>query len=150
MRQVVASIDVETAAPERQTIPWWLIIFGLVAAPSAWLAQLVIDYGLASYACFPVDQPRPHVIEGFGWVWWMLVGLNVAGLLVSIAATVIAHGNLRESWREPHGGPPGSYLDAGDRRNSFLSVFGLWSGAWFLVAIVFDTIMVFWVPLCTT
>jgi hypothetical protein len=149
MRQVVASIDVETAAPEQQTIPRWLIVFGFAAAPSAWLAQLVIDYGLASYACFPVDQPQPHVIEGFGWVWWMLTGLNVAGLIVSIAATAIAHANLRASWRE-RGGPLGDYLDAGDRRNSFLSVFGLWSGAWFLVAIFFDTIMVFWVPLCTT
>ena len=148
MRQVVASIDVETATPDREVTRWGWIVFGFAAAPSVWLFQLIVDYGLASYACFPNVMPRQQVIDGFGWVWGVLVAMNLAGLAVSLVASAVAYRNLRSSWADPAGGPIGTTLDAGDRRNSFLSIFGLWSGVWFLVAIAFDTIVVFWVPLC--
>ena len=39
-------------------------------------------------------------------------------------------------------------MEPGQARDSFIAVFGLWSGIWFLFAVAFDTIMVFWVPVC--
>jgi hypothetical protein len=48
-------------SPHRHRVSLSALLFGLFGGPVAWIAQLVVNYGLASYACFPGDTPRTHV-----------------------------------------------------------------------------------------
>jgi hypothetical protein len=39
-------------------------------------------------------------------------------------------------------------MEAGEGRSRFLSVWSIWTGVLFLLAIAFNTLSVFWVGLC--
>jgi hypothetical protein len=39
-------------------------------------------------------------------------------------------------------------VEAGEGRTRFLAVWGIWTGVWFAIAILFNTIAVFAVPTC--
>jgi hypothetical protein len=99
-------------------------LFGVAAGPAAWIAQLVIDYGLSSYACYGGSEPRPAAPPASEHLVLLLINLACLALALSGLAISFA------SWRRP---------GAGGNRSRFLALCGLLSSAMFCVAILFDT-----------
>lgn len=134
-------------SPHRDRVGLVPLFVGLWAAPAAWSGQLIVNYALASYACYPRYVPQHHVIAGWGGIWWGLLAINIAAILVAAAGAAVA---LR-SWfatRHEHPGHVGHVLETGMGRSRFLALLGILTSVGFLVAVVFDTIVLLVVPLC--
>lgn len=114
----------EPPAPRRHPAGLAAQLFGLAAGPSAWIAQLVLGYGLSAYACYPGDTPRrdlpPSSEHG------LLLGINLACLVLSAAGFAVSF----SAWRRG---------ETGDGRSRFLILCGLLSTAMFSLAILFNT-----------
>jgi hypothetical protein len=143
----LAAYRIDHPAPHGDAIGRRALAIGLLAAPLAWFVQLVVAYGLASHACFPHDVSLPGASAGWHWAWPASLALNLAALLACAAAAILCW----RHWRRARGEAAGSHgrlLEAGEGRTRFLAVFGMWSGVWFAIAIVADTILLLEVPLC--
>jgi len=115
------------------------LVFAVFGAPAAWLAQLIVGYALASHACYPLDVPL--VAPVWGGLWWVLIGIDLAAVLVAGAALLSA---MR--WRRV-------YRDADPRdlaaqRNRFIANWSLLVSALFSIAVVFTIVMLFIEPVC--
>jgi len=138
---------VDHPAPHGHAVARRVLFGALLAGPVAWTAQLTISYGLSSYACFPRAHPLASALPGWGWVWPAALAINIAALAVAVAAIVVSF----RSWQRASEEAPGGHLqliESGEGRTRFLAVWGIWSGVWFAVGILFNTIGVLWVPLC--
>jgi hypothetical protein len=104
-------------------------LFGVAAGPAAWIAQLMLDYGLSSYACFPGDAPRatapPAGEHG------VLLAINLACLALALAGLWVGLAGLRQVR-----GATGSATGGG--RPRFLAMCGVLSASVFAIAIGFD------------
>ena len=138
--------DIANPAPHGGRVGMAMLFGGLLAAPMAWSLQLMADYGLASHACFPSPM-RPEAVVGWDWIWPLLIGINIAALIVSTVSIFVSYRNLQRTGQEASGGFH-RLVHAGEGRTRFLAVWGIWSGVWFLIAIAFNTIGVFWVHQC--
>jgi hypothetical protein len=118
-----------------------------VAAPFAWAAQLVINYALASHACFPGGSPLRSVASGWGAVWSVLFLIELLTLAIALAGAAAAHRSWRATREESHGDTE-DMMEAGHGRTRFLSLWGLMTSLGFSVAIGFSLIGLFAVPLC--
>lgn len=129
----------EHPSPHRDKVNVWWLLAGLAAGPAAWILQLVIDYGLASHACFPRETPYLGGLPapGAGEPVW-LVGVNLACLCLAVGGTLVSHRNWRRTRAEKHGGAA-AVLDVGEGRTRFLATCGILAGAAFALAILFDT-----------
>jgi hypothetical protein len=136
-----ATFDIGHPAPHRGQIGLGLLALSLLAAPVVWSLQLLSIYGFASYACAPGQMPAS------GWAHWVLPLVNLAALAVVALATLLSLRNLRHT-RQEHEDQTGGMMDAGEGRTRFLSIWGIWMGVLFLLAIAFNTVAVFWVGLC--
>jgi hypothetical protein len=138
---MTGTIDSLASPTVRRSAGLALPLAALAAGPGAWAAQLVIDYGLASHACFPGAVPLRQSPPG-GWTGEpaVLLALNLACLALSVAAAAISFGTLRTVGRRADGAEP--------RRTRFLASCGLLSGAGFSLAVLFDTVVVLAVPAC--
>ena len=142
-----AAFDIGHPSPGRGEIGVGSLLLGLFGGPVAWAIQLVAIYSLASYACDPARlQPGP--MPAADRLWWLLPLVNAAALLTAALATALSVRHLRRTRRE-HAGHSSDLLEAGEGRTRFLSIWGIWAGALFLLAIAFNTISVFWVGLCS-
>ncbi|HEY7900324.1 MAG TPA: hypothetical protein VIC25_03975 [Caulobacteraceae bacterium] len=115
-----------------------LLILALAAGPAAWIGQLVIGYGISSYACFPATAPA-QISPPPGWSGEVagLLALNLACLILSLLGAALAF----RLWRRPGAGPAAG-------RTRFLAGCGLFSGLGFALAILFDTVPILGVPAC--
>jgi hypothetical protein len=120
------------------------LLISLVAAPAAWILQLAVSYGLASYACQPIAAPvlRP---PGFEWSaeQWLLLAVNLACLIVTLAAGV-APWRARQAEIAASGGGEGK----ASGHVGFLAVSGLLSSGGFAIGVAFNTVAVFTIPAC--
>ena len=119
---------------EMRTI--WLLMLGLAAGPTAWIAQLLLDYGLSSHACFPVSHPVAQLPPGSG---------KPALAVITLLCFLLALAGLGTAWRLWRGArdePP----SAG--RTCFLALCGLYSCAGFAVAILASAASIIAVPSC--
>jgi len=66
--------------------------------------------------------------------------------LVSLAVAFRAFRGTRGERKDSDGG----VMDAGEGRTRFLAVWGIWIGVLFAIAIVFNTVSLFWTDLCGT
>ena len=139
-----AGFDVGHPAPHRDQIHHALLVLGLLLAPLAWGAQLLILYAFASNACWPAGIAPAGAPA---WTEWALPLANVIGLVAAALATGLSLRNLRRT-RGEHEDQAGGMMDKGEGRTRFLSIWGLWAGLVFLLAIGFNTISVFWAGLC--
>jgi hypothetical protein len=111
------------AEPSVQRVPTQL--FGVAAGPAAWIAQLCLDYGLSSYACFPGDAPRTSVPPG--GEHGVLLAISLACLALALAGLWVSVSGLRRS-----------RTATGARRSRFLGMCGILSASVFAIAIGFD------------
>jgi hypothetical protein len=124
------------------TIPSQL--FGVAAGPAAWIAQLVINYGLSSYACFPGDAPRATTPPAGEHA--VLLAVNLACLALALAGLWVSLAGLRRG-RSP------TIEDSGataPRRSRFLAMCGLLSACAFAIAIGFDTPSTLMLGVCSS
>lgn len=134
-------------SPHRERVGLVATFFGLWAAPAAWAGQLILDYGLTSYSCYPRDFPRTHVIAGWGGIWWGLLAINIAAIIGAAAGTLVSYRDWQAT-RNEHPGHAGHVLEAGIGRSRFLALLGIMTSLGFLAAIVFDLVVLLVVPLC--
>ena len=134
-------------APHRERVGLFAQFFGLAAAPTAWAMQLVLNYGLASYSCFPRAAPRTTVLPGWGFVWWLLLAFNLLAVALALAATVVAYLTWRAT-RHEHPSGFGHAVAAGEGRTRFFGLVGVMTGLGFLAAVIFDLVALLVVPQC--
>ena len=140
--------DTVEPAPHDQRVGPAALLLALIGGPAAWIVQHLVQYGLTSYACYPGRTPRDEVLPGFGWVWSTSLAFNIAALLLALAAAAAAYRNWCLT-REEHRGGAGELVEAGEGRTRFLSLWGILAGLGFALAIAFNMIALFVVPLCS-
>lgn len=132
-------------APLRGRVALFALVFGVVGAPLAWNAQLLIAITMTSHACYPARTPLAAPI--WSELWPIELVVSVVGIGIGISAAVVS---LR-SWRRTRDEKPGSghdLLSIGDGRTRFLAMCGMLTSALFLVALAFATVTLFLSPLC--
>lgn len=134
-------------APHAARVRKAALFAALLAGPIAWFIQLNILYGMAGQTCFPRDEPRLATPAGFSWLTMALVAINLVALGFTLAGAAASWSYWRRTQEEAPGGRH-KLLDAGEGRTRFLAIWGLWGGAWFIIAILFDTIAALLVPIC--
>ena len=138
----------EHPSPHRERVGAAGLLIALWIGPAAWASQLMIDYGLASYSCFPSDAPRATAPTS---AWYperlVLVGVNILCLMLAVAGVGVAY----RSWRAIRDEKPGAHqrlLDAGEGRSRFLAACGVFAGLVFSLAILFHLAAIAGVPAC--
>jgi hypothetical protein len=121
------------------------LVYGLVAAPSAWFAAQVFGAGLAQQACFPdyapLDAPGlPGVPLAAGLAQFAAMVICVSGAVTALLA-------WRRTRRE-HSGDGGTLLDIGEGRSRFMALSGILTSLGFLLGLAFSAPAVLLVPAC--
>lgn len=147
MADRTSTLDAAHPAPHRERVGAFAQIVALCGAPAAWSLLELVQYGFASYGCFPGYQPRAHV--SLGWT-----DLRLALLGVGIAALAVAAVSLAVAWRlfrrtaEEYRGAVGELLEVGEGRTRFLAVWSVLFSVGFLFAILFQILALVLVPPC--
>lgn len=138
----------EHPSPHRNEVRIWSLMFGLAAGPAAWIGQLVLGYGLSSYACFPKDEPRlASPPPGWGGEHLLLLAINLLCLALAAGGLSVALANWRRSRAETRGDAH-HMLEVGEGRTRFLSFCGILACALFGAAILANTVTILMVPAC--
>jgi len=124
-------------APHRDRVRLWVLLFGIIAAPLLWLAQLILSYGISALACYGSDHPT--TIASGASVRTALLVFDAVALSVSLAAAIVSFA----SWRAVR-----TEQQFGEGRTRFMALWGIMSSLCFLGAIVFHTLASVMVPLC--
>jgi hypothetical protein len=135
-------------SPHRSRAGLAELLFAVFGAPSAWAAQLVANFAVASHVCYPHDLPLARLPANYAWSWGALLAIN----LIAVAMALIAAGVSIKVWRDTKEEHPGSAhraIEAGEGRTRFLALCGMMTGFGFLVAILFNSLALFTVPQCT-
>jgi hypothetical protein len=134
-------------SPHRDRVALAGLAFGLVGGPLAWIVQFCVNFGLASHACFPHDVSHNRPQAGWEHVGSAVLAINLAAMVVALAAVVVAWLDWRAT-RYEHAGGPDHLLDVGEGRSRFLGICGVMTGLGSLLAIAVNTVAVFMVPPC--
>jgi hypothetical protein len=142
------AVPQEHPAPHRERVSLLALLFGLAAGPAGWIAQLLLGYGLSSYACYPSDEPQ-LTSPPRGWsgehVW--LLAINLLCLALTVAGFLTALANWRRTRAEKEGGAH-RLLQTGEGRARFLALSGMLACGVFALAILANTWTVLGVPAC--
>jgi hypothetical protein len=115
------------------------LTFAVFGAPVAWLLQLIVGYALSAHACYPLSVPL--VTPVWPRLWWWLIGIDIAAVVVAGAALLTAwRGHV--AWR---GVDPRS---PGELRNRFIAHWSVLTSSLFSIAVVFTVVMLFIQPVC--
>jgi hypothetical protein len=134
-------------APHRRRASLPGQVFGLIAGPIAWGLQLVAGYGLSGHACFPGDHPISRIAEGWGWMRTACLLLNLAAVGACVAAGLYSLSLWRATQHEAQGRAR-EVVDKGEGRTRFSSLCGVLTSFGFLVAVLFDTLVILGAPAC--
>jgi hypothetical protein len=134
--------DLAHPAPERHRVSLGLLATALIAVPSMWALRLVVNYGIDSHFCFPTETRR-NVLPG--WAWPTLLGIDLATVAVTIIAMLVSYHYWRRTRDEVADAP---LIETGEGRSRFLAVWALIVGVGFLIAVLFDLVGLWIVPVC--
>lgn len=124
------------------------LAIGLVGAPMCWVMQLIVDYALSSYACYPFLEQRATVAPGWGHVWTGVIVINLLALVLAVAATGLSFINWRRLGRlQPD--VRDDLVEAGAGRARFVAQCGTLAGIGFIAAIIFDLVAIIGSPICS-
>ena len=124
------------------------LAIGLAVAPICWLTQLIVDYGLSSYACYPLLEQRATPAPGWGNVWIVVIVINLLTLALAVAATVLSALNWRTfTRRQPSLSDDLAVASKGRAR--FIAQCGTLAGIGFIAAIIFDLVAIIGSPICS-
>ena len=120
---------------------------GVMVAPAAWVLRLCVNFAIASNGCRPETPAQAGVRHPVDTESVMLA-VDIAALLVALAAGCIAYSDWRLTRREK----PGTRVDAleiGEGRARFLALLGIIVSLGFGLAILFDLTALLIVPYCS-
>ncbi|RKR36838.1 hypothetical protein [Paraburkholderia sp. BL17N1] len=115
------------------TPPMRRVLVGLLVAPCAWLAQMVIAETLAAQSCYPLDQPLSS--PALPWMRSALVVISALCLAAGAFGALTAWRNVRRLEAAKEGAPGG----IGQRRSgldAFLTRIAVMCSALFLFALI--------------
>jgi hypothetical protein len=124
---------VEHPAPLRHAAKPSLVIAGLFAAPMAWMAQLLISYGLDGDSC-RANSGLPIIPPWGSSIWLALIGI------IAIAVCGFGFWSAHRTWRLTRGEGAGDHhqgLTAGAGRTRFLGLGGMIAASIFIVGSAF-------------
>ena len=122
----MTAMDPIGPAPETREPHFLWLLLGASAAPLFWLGQMMLNYGITAYVCYPADHPVGLAHNGI-----LVAALAVFDIIALIASA--AGGWISWShWRQMRG--------HGEGHNRFLALWGVMSSLWFFVAILFNAI----------
>jgi len=121
-----------------------LLSFILLSSPAIWFLQTVANYGLVSDVCSVGRLPAP----GNGWLWPLVLAINLAAIVVAAAGIATALSTWRRA-RHDEPGPTYGMVEVGEGRTKFLSVWGVTGGVAFALGICFSTVALLLVPVCS-
>lgn len=138
----------EHPSPHRDKVRTVTLLLALAAGPTAWIVQLVVDFGLSSDVCRQYGVPRAAAsIHNWTLEHLILVGVNLVCLAVAMAGGFTALAAWKRTRAEKPGGVA-ALVEIGEGRTRFLAACGMMTAAAFAVAILFDTAWPFFVPSC--
>jgi len=140
------SFDIGHPAPDRGRVRNSVLFFGLAAGAFAWSVELAATASLGGAACVTGDGPK-FGFTSAGWATITLTVINLVALLTAFGALAISWRNMKRA-SALEGMDVGGVLDAGEGRTRFISVWGIFAGILFILAIGFNTVAVFWSGLC--
>lgn len=120
-------------APDMRSPRIHWLLFGAFAAPLAWLAHMILAYGVSAYLCYPADHPV--MLSGTGRLFGALLLFDALAMGLCTAGGLVSW----NSWKQ---------VRRGETRNRFLAVAGLMSSLWFAAAILFNVLASLMVPPC--
>jgi hypothetical protein len=118
----------------------WTALF---AVPCMWALRLVVNYAIDSHFCFPSEIRRSHLPT---WAWPTLLSIDLATIAVAAAAALISQHYWRRAQDEV--APRAPLIESGEGSARFLAMWGLIISIGFLVAVLFDLVGLWIVPVC--
>ena len=126
--------------PEDARLPvGFALAFAVFGAPTAWILQLVLNYALSAHACFPINIPLMTPV--WGGLFWILIGIDMAAMIVAGGAFLVALGQWR-AWRAA------PRANIGERRNRYIAQWAILTSTLFSIAVIFTIVMLFIEPVC--
>lgn len=147
MQQADTFMQAEHPSPHRERVSIALLFCGLLAGPVAWGLQLIVNYALAAYRCYPGDVPRTSILPGWSWSSPTILAINIAAALIALLGAAISLRHWR-AVRGEHHGSVGHTAETGEGRTRFLALWGMMTGLGFFAAIMFDTVALSMAPQC--
>ena len=132
-------------APARHRVSQALLLYALVAAPAAWLAQTVIGMAVARHACYPKDTPLAH--SAFEYAQSLLGGIVICTAVVALGAVVASVIAWRKT-RKESSGDGHTLIEIGEGRTRFVAMCALILSIGFSIAIGFSAVGLTLIPLC--
>jgi hypothetical protein len=123
----------------------WRLLYGLIAAPCAWLAAQVLSATLAQEACFPHSEPLAAPL--FPGLHLMQSAALVLAVAVCASGAVVAYRDWRRTRGEHQGGGQ-VLLDIGEGRSRFMALAGMMTSLGFLAGTLFSVPATLLVPAC--
>lgn len=134
-------------APARAPTSLAALFFGVLAGPTGWIAQHLLVYGLAGYACYPQGYQLLQPAHHWATLRPILAAITVAGLALTAAGGTIAWQTYQAVRDETAGGHP-HLLEAGAGRSRFFAISGVLVSLLFAAVIAFEGVMLVGSPLC--
>jgi hypothetical protein len=141
------SATVEThahPAPHRERARLAVLMLAILAPPAAWSLHLAVNFAFASHACYPARTPLQAPL--FDWLRILLISVDLASMAVALAAVFVAYGSWRKTAREM--AETGPLVELGEGRARFLAAWGILIGIGFFIAVLFDFVGLWIVPIC--
>ncbi|MEO7010610.1 MAG: hypothetical protein ABI156_15785 [Caldimonas sp.] len=132
-------------SPHRSRVGRVSTWFGLLGAATAWSLQVLFNVGLAGYACYPHDVPLAEPL--WSGMPATTLWIEVAAIVISTAAGLVAFTNWRRSRGERPGGAS-ELVGNGDGRTRFMAMAGMMVSGLFLLANVITLLYIVWVAPC--
>jgi hypothetical protein len=127
----------------RTPVNFLALLFGAAAAPIAWLGQIMLNYSITAYACYPGDHPV--TIASASALKAAMLAFDAMAILVTVVGGIVAWLSLMKARVHMREGQP---HPAAEGRALFIAIWGIFSSLWFLGAILFTTIASLTVPPC--
>jgi hypothetical protein len=132
-------------SPDRAKTGLARLLYGLAAAPTAWVAGQLVNAGLAQEACFPGTEPLANpAVAGLHLIQTVVLLISV---LVCASAAIVALGAWQAT-RTEHSGDQQELLSIGEGRSRFLAFAGVLTSAGFLLGTLFSVPALIFIPAC--
>jgi hypothetical protein len=134
-------------APQRERIGAFALLFAVLAPPLAWSIHLIVNFAFSSHACFPAAEPLNMPLAQFHWLWGLLITIDIVSIAIGAVSIALAYRVWTDTLEErAESGPP--LMEAGEGRTRFLAIWGILIGAGFVLAVVFDFVGLWILPIC--